>query len=426
MFSKNQAYCRKAITMTAASQKESSRVITIVAIMTALSLLGDSMLYIALPIYWREAGLDSIWQVGILLSVNRFIRLPFHPFVGWMYQKISLKTGLMTAIVLAAVTTIGYGVCSGFAAWLFLRALWGVSWSFFRIGGLAAVAHYAEEKHRGAAMGQYNGLYRLGSLFGMLLGGLFVPLVGLKPVALVFGGLVLLGLPLLMALPLDNRAESRKQTPKHGSSVNRHASKWLVIISGFLITMLVQGVFTSTLSAVIERYYGGAVTLFGFVLSVTFLSGLIQSARWLWEPYLGKKFGHWSDGSSGRLPLYICSLLFIGLTFGMISQPFSFSIWVAVTCLAMAAATCLTTVNDALALDAAKTSNVVPFLTVYSIAQDVGAAIGPLLSYLVIQWNYGFLSLYGGGAAVFMLLAFIWAIVYAKEKRPPSQFIGEN
>lgn len=48
------------------------------------------MLYVALPIYWETAGLESIWQVGVLLSINRFIRLPFNPLISWMYKHISL------------------------------------------------------------------------------------------------------------------------------------------------------------------------------------------------------------------------------------------------------------------------------------------------------------------------------------------------
>lgn len=39
------------------SKPHNQKVITMVAVITALSLLGDSMLYIALPIFWREAGL---------------------------------------------------------------------------------------------------------------------------------------------------------------------------------------------------------------------------------------------------------------------------------------------------------------------------------------------------------------------------------
>ncbi len=43
----------------------------------------------------KETGLDSIWQVGTLLVINRFIRLSFNPFVGWLYQKIYLRTGFI-------------------------------------------------------------------------------------------------------------------------------------------------------------------------------------------------------------------------------------------------------------------------------------------------------------------------------------------
>jgi MFS family permease len=106
-----------------------------VAIITELSLLGDSMFYIALPIYWEEVGLNSIWQVGILLSINRLVRLPINPIVGWIYKKISLKSGLVIAIIIGATTTLSYGYFKGFIAWVILLELWGnrvVLFSYWR------------------------------------------------------------------------------------------------------------------------------------------------------------------------------------------------------------------------------------------------------------------------------------------------------
>ncbi|WBJ56525.1 hypothetical protein PALA45_00339 [Pseudomonas aeruginosa] len=38
----------------------SLRPVVIVALVTALCLAGDSMLYIALPIYWHEVGLEAL------------------------------------------------------------------------------------------------------------------------------------------------------------------------------------------------------------------------------------------------------------------------------------------------------------------------------------------------------------------------------
>ncbi|MGG4492213.1 MFS transporter [Metabacillus idriensis] len=410
------------------SKPHNQNVITMVAIITALSLLGDSMLYIALPIFWREAGLDSIWQVGILLSINRFIRLPFGPIAGWIYKKISLKTGLIIAIIIGALTTLGYGLFKGFIAWVILRGLWGIAWSFFRIGGLSSVAFYADENHRGAAMGLYNGIYRLGSLFGMLLGGLLVPWLGLSFVSLAFGFFTLLGLPLIIYF---FAADSQSQTEKKINSSSIHFTfvfkrKLLVIISGFLITLFVQGVLTSTLSSIIEHHYGQKISLFGLIIGVTFLSGLIQSARWMWEPFLARRIGIWSDGISGRVPIYFLSLFFTAVSFGMISSSLPLGLWIFSALAVMVGATAISTLTDAIAIDAAKSANVVSFLTIYSIVQDAGAALGPFLSYMLIVLNNGFLYLYWGGACVFIALGLLWFILFLNEKTSGSIRIKNN
>ncbi|WHY59995.1 MFS transporter [Cytobacillus firmus] len=392
----------------------SAKPIIIVAIVTALSLLGDSMLYIALPIYWETAGLESIWQVGVLLSINRFIRLPFNPFAGWIYKHISLKAGLIIAVLLGGFTTIGYGVFEGFAAWVILRALWGIAWSFFRIGGLSVVAVYAENNKRGSSMGLYNGLYRTGSLVGMLVGGLLVPILGLSTVSIAFGLLSLLGLPLMLSSKINQVEETPGKIDTMAEEkpfIGRTANKAVIIVSGFLIAMLYQGIVTSTMSSLIEHFYGESISIWNVVVSVTFLSGLIQAVRWTWEPFLGKTVGHWSDGASGRLPIFIVSLIFAGGVFGLVSAKLPLWLWIAVTLLVMAGATILSTILDTIALDTAKTANVVSFLTVYTIFQDVGAALGPAISYIVIQLDAGFTFLYWGGSFILLILAAIWTVL---------------
>ncbi|EWG11209.1 MFS transporter [Cytobacillus firmus] len=400
--------------MVTIKEQLSSQPIIIVAIVTALSLLGDSMLYIALPIYWETAGLESIWQVGVLLSINRFIRLPFNPFAGWIYKHISLKAGLIIAVLLGGFTTIGYGVFEGFTAWVILRALWGIAWSFFRIGGLAAVAVYAESNKRGSSMGLYNGLYRTGSLVGMLLGGLLIPVIGLSTVSIAFGLLSLLGLPLILNSNINQVEEAPEKIDKMADEkpvISRASYKAAIIVSGFLVAMLYQGIVTSTLSSVIEHFYGESISLWNVAVSVTFLSGIIQAVRWTWEPFLGRTVGRWSDGAQGRLPIFIVSLIFAGVVFGLVSAKLPLWLWVAITLLVMAGATILSTILDTIALDTAKTANVVSFLTVYSIFQDVGAALGPAISYILIQLEAGFTILYWGGSFILLILAAIWSVL---------------
>ncbi|AND42886.1 MAG: MFS transporter [Bacillota bacterium] len=400
--------------MVTIKDKMSSNPIIIVALVTALSLLGDSMLYIALPIYWETAGIESIWQVGVLLSINRFIRLPFNPLVGWMYKRISLKTGLIIAVLLGGFTTIGYGVFEGFIAWVILRAVWGIAWSFFRIGGLSVVALYSDNNKRGSSMGLYNGLYRTGSLVGMLIGGLLVPIIGLSTVSVGFGILTLLGLPLILKsnFTQDNEtSEEKGDINKSKPFIGKTGYKVSIIVSGFLIAMLYQGILTSTLSPMIEHFYGEHISILSVVISVTLLSGIIQAVRWAWEPFLGRTVGQWSDGSRGRLPIFIVSLIFAGVVFGMISIRLPLGIWIVITLLVMAGATILTTLLDTIALDTAKTANVVSFLTIYSISQDVGAALGPALSFILIQLEAGFNFIYWGGAVTLLILAIIWSVL---------------
>ena len=158
----------------------SRRQVIIFALITASLVAGDSMLYVVLPVHWKNAGLSSLWEVGLLLSLNRLARLPLNPFAGWAYSKISTKTGAVLAGLIAVGTTLGYGLVEGLAAWAVLRVLWGLSWSFLKLGGLLTVMDGAGENERGYLVGLYSGVYRLGSLAGMLGGGLIADLFGLK------------------------------------------------------------------------------------------------------------------------------------------------------------------------------------------------------------------------------------------------------
>ena len=107
--------------------------------------------------------------------------------------------------------------------------------------------------------------------------------------------MALLGLPLLLRhfqpAALDERqlpAAPAADTPPRLARLN---GKYRVIVSGFCTAMLIQGVLAATLSALIERFYGNRLDLFGLLLSATALSGILQALRWSWEPWLGRRFG---------------------------------------------------------------------------------------------------------------------------------------
>ncbi|MEI0737212.1 MFS transporter [Paenibacillus sp. JTLBN-2024] len=267
--------------------------VTVIAIVTALCLLGDSMLYIVLPIYWKEAGLTALWEVGLLLSINRFVRLPITPLIGLLYRKLPLRVGLAFAVLLASVTTVGYGVLNGFAAWLVLRCLWGIAWSFLRMGSYLTVIRYSDDSNRGHLMGRFNGISRLGSLVGMLAGGILVPITGMDAVSVAFGLFMLAGLP-YVALHItgttDRTANGGDDSHQQKDRGNLRENVWtkpvMKIIATGLLLFLIQTVLTSTLSLLIETHYAQPMMLIGMIVTSTMLSGVLQAVRWAWEPFL--------------------------------------------------------------------------------------------------------------------------------------------
>ncbi|MFC3770672.1 MFS transporter [Paenibacillus sp. GCM10012303] len=399
--------------MTDNAANANQKPITIVSIVTAFCLLGDSMLYVVLPIYWQEAGLTSLWQVGILLSINRFVRLPLNPLIGWLYHSMPLRTGLIAAVLLGALTTVGYGMFQGFAAWLVLRAVWGIAWSLLRMGGYLTVIAYSDHTNRGHRMGRYNGISRIGSLFGMLLGGVLAPIVGLQAVSVAFGVLALAGLPAILTLmPKSGHAApaSRSKTgspaPEAGAEPLWYKSRAVrkAVATGLILAVL-QSVLTATLSLIIDTNYPGTHTLLGIVLGGTALAGVLQAIRWTSEPLLASWFGRLSDGPRGRLPLFAAALAASAAGFALMPWPLPIALWLAAVLLVMIAGTAVSTLMDALASDAARSASVVAVMTAYSVATDLGSAIGPALSYALAGWAGGLTPAYLGCAVVFAVVA---------------------
>ena len=58
-----------------------------VALVTAAALLGDTLLYSSLPVNATRLGLDA-FAVGLILSVNRWVRLGTNPVAARFYERI--------------------------------------------------------------------------------------------------------------------------------------------------------------------------------------------------------------------------------------------------------------------------------------------------------------------------------------------------
>ncbi len=389
------------------STKENIRPIIAISLLTAACLVGDSMLYIVLPTHWQEAGLSSLWEVGILLSANRLVRLPLNPVVGWLYNNISTRTGVLLAAVLAVLTTLSYGLLHNFWLLLLARCVWGLAWTFLRLGAYFTILKYSDDSNRGHFMGTYNGLFRLGSLIGMLGGGLLADAYGLTVTAAVFAAITFICTPLIFIFVPEHTISCQTPTDSNWQQHILHNSsvQW-ALLTGLIIAMVYQGMFNSTLSYLIKSHQSNSITIGTSLIGAASLGGMLQAIRWSWEPWIAPWFGRLSDRTSRRAVL-CATLLSAVILFVIIPWSMPLPLWLLLILILQLTATGSTTVADSIASDAAMISSKTITMTAYSFAIDLGAALGPIIAYSLGHF-WGPYVAFRGAAVVLLFLLIHW------------------
>lgn len=290
-------------------------------------------------------------------------------------------------------------------------------------------------------MGTYNGLYRLGSLAGMLVGALLADLFGADSVSISFGIVTLLALPFVIRhvsaervsqsptqvaeelATSENSGEKAYGIPK-AQPLWKNAPIIWTLLTGLLLAMLYQGVFTATVSYLMDQRIPNGMEVAGIVIGAATVAGVLQALRWGWEPFLAPWFGRKSDGPKGRRPLFVGTLVVAGLLFAAVPLELPFAWWLVVLLVIQLTSTVLTTVMDALASDVASQSSKVAVITAYTVAIDLGAALGPFSGYLV-EALWGTTALYLSAGVVLLLLALRWGKSTLKESAAKVGQIGQ-
>ncbi|MFD2630203.1 MFS transporter [Oceanobacillus kapialis] len=394
-----------------------------VALITAVALLGDSMLLIVLPVYWQEFGLTSIWQIGLLLSINRFVRLPINPIVGMFYQRFQLRTGMFIALSIAIITTAGYGFTQEFWLLIVLRILWGIAWSLLRLGGFLTVIDVTTDKNRGSFVGLYNGLWGLGGLVGMLAGGLLVDQTSIAFVTSSFSIVGLVALPVVFYfVPI-----SKNEEKEHVQGIKKKRA-WLtpyvslILLTGTTMGFIVFGLFASTLSTLIEGAYQNEWEIADLTIGAATLAGFVQAVRWAWDPFIAPRIGKILDGANKPSIVLLIPLFVGGVLFFILVNVHTIIALMISLVIFQFLSTMFVTTTDTLATSAAVQTDKVKVMTAHTVVVDIGAAIGPLLAFTVIDL-YGLTFVYYFSGVILVVVGIIWMFYSALtgSKTPTSR-----
>jgi len=378
------------------------RLVFHVGLAIGLSILGDSFLYGNLPIEAQNLGI-ALPLVGILLSVNRLIRLVSNTWASSLFEKMGPRKPFIVSTLLAFLTTALYGGGWGFMVFLLARIGWGIAWSALRQGGYQAVWTGAESE-KGRLMGLLWGMIRLGSAFSVLLGGYLRDLWGYRTAVFSVMGITTLAFPVACFIRWPAEAErivtSKRPFWQGWQEALKTVAGRRLLFAGSVHSAF-EGIMIATASLFLARRLGTLDFLAGLGIGVGTIAGLLLALRWtsdiLFAPAIGLLFDRL--GRMQTLAFLIGSLLLslvgaITLT-GPIIIPLLGLLFISSAGLHVV----LSALANSLSIQVERPHI---YMGVFATALDAGAALGPLLAYFTGPL-IGFAPLYVLAATVLLL-----------------------
>jgi MFS family permease len=425
------------------NQVRQEKRVLVVAIAVGASVLGDAMLYAVLPANIESFGLQ-VALVGVVLSANRFIRLFSNSWAAWTYERIGGYRPFMAALLVGGAITAGYGSLHGFWVLVLLRILWGVCFSFLRLGGYLAVLE-GQPRQRGWLMGLLNTGFRGGQVIGSLLGAVLSDALGIPlafPILAMVTGLSFVG---MLWMPHDSH---QRTTPPKTAEAPRPMfgfvekdfknTLWNLMVSyvpdmhrtirfrllavnltGFAVAFGLGGLLVGTLGFIFKEMVGETLRLGPLVIGITSITGTFLALRYASDLGLSALAGRISDvlGRAWLLNLTLPLLLLGLLAVGFATKPVLLMVALPVVFVAMTGAV---VALDASAADIAAQERAAQVMSRYATWRDLGSALGPLLGFAAA----GVLGLYAMYLLAIGLLAMSAVVYWVASKKPMDSLMS--
>jgi len=358
--------------------------------------LGDFLLYAILPSYYPHLGLAPI-QVGILLSINRWIRLSTNHTAEYCYRRYPSNLWLISAFFVGSVVTAVYGLSQLFTIFLVARIFWGISFSFIRQAGIMAVVNSSSNERLGESMGYFRGISAIWRTFGLFNGSTCHDLFGFSTT------LVGLGILSFVAVPLGalSQKKSRRIKDKFAKGASGIKGNFGVICCGFALAFVGGGMIMSTLGLILKTHVGESFIITGYTIGVATLTGFIMGLRWLIDgigsPVLGAVADRIGRQRSIMFLFPLNALVLIAVSGFTRPIPLIFFVILFFIC-----STALMTLLSTHAGQRGPRA-----VASYATATDLGMSVGPIIGWSIAQFGFPansiFLScgiIYGLGSVI--------------------------
>ncbi len=338
--------------------------VSVSAAVLSLALLGDTLLYVVLPVNAAAFGIGLVW-VGVLLAANRLTRMVLYGAIASFGETVGPKSLTILGAGAAAVSTLMLWGVDGGPLLLAARILWGLSFAGL---SLAALSYAVADKSRaGSRVGVSRSIQQIGPALSLSVGAWLAGVFGPRDIFLILGVISLVALPLAFLLP----AEAARPEPKKTIWLPRPIPLDLFF---FAIGFAVDGVFVMTIALVLTKTASADTAMVA--------AGLILALRRIGDIMLSPVAGAIGDRvGTGRVLFLATILLAGGFALLAVDLPYAGSALVITARAAIAA------VGPATVAQRTPSNTTMYRLAVMQTWRDFGAAMGPLVTGALLEFT---------------------------------------
>ncbi|WP_254538556.1 MFS transporter [Halomarina litorea] len=393
--------------------------------------IATGVAFPTLPLLDDLLGISAV-MLGLILSANRFARLPMNAPAGTIIDRVGSRRPMIVGLFVQGLAPFGYlaglRVPSGTAAdlplvgpvsnaavvFLLARAMWGVGSAFVFIGAFATVTHVTDRSNRGKWLGYMRGGQSLGFPTGLVVGGLVSDLLSVEAAFLLAGVLAgVAGVVGYLVLP-DVRPETDRRTRlRDVPQMVRDEPRVVPIGVG---NMTLRFIFGGVLLATVAKYAestGVSVS----ALDAAGISGLVLGVGVVAASGATVVTGRVSDGLDNRAVLLLPTFVAIatGLTV-LAGVPTLSGLFVGAALIGAgtggAGPVLMATLGDITPGD-----EVGRMGGVYNVMGDVGLSLGPVLAVPMVDGWFGFATTYALCAAAVVCTLLVSVVPLVRQGR---------
>jgi MFS family permease len=287
-----------------------SRAVLAISLARMADAMGNSILFIILPIY--VADLPQLFfdlpvpvLVGILISLYGLVNSMLQPITGALSDHFGRRKPLiLTGLILMGIGTLLFAFTRNYSQLLILRSLQGIGVAVTIPASMALMAGITIKETRGGAMGVYSTLRVIGFALGPLIGGFIQVNYGFKATFITGAGFLFLAVLLVQfwveEVPVPGAVRKER---KRAFRVFDRSLLTPGILSAALATFLIAASFSMVTT--LENEFNAKLNIDAFYFSLGFSALMI--GRVTFQVPLGRL-----TDFIGRKPIVLLGLILMG------------------------------------------------------------------------------------------------------------------